>query len=189
VKIPQLTVGAAALSKALRSLKAAKPSVGQAIFREEDGRLVIELGGTAVTVPATGEWLGRVHLNGKWLLSAVSSIPKTGKLALSHSDGRLRIGTITVTATWQDIAPATTIVMPVNPSLTDFLCLPLAFSAAEIESCGLTALVADAQVQRRRLEDRAAHVLEDFGVRPSEVSELMETGLRRLIPPAWRRPA
>lgn len=185
-QVPRLTVKARSLRAALRTLAKSSPVVSLAVVREEDGELVIEIGGTRVGVKARGTWLGRVRLNGEWMLNVWRYVPATGDLDVAYEGGFLKIGVIAVRAGWQDIAPETDIELPVNPTLRDLLCIPLAFTEAEIASCGLAPVVEGALARRRRLEDQVWNHLDALGVVREDVQDLVETALRRNVPEAWR---
>jgi hypothetical protein len=184
--IPRLITDAAAFRKGIKTLSAVVKKPGDAVIRFADGLLVVEVSGTEAELKAEGEWPGRARVNGTWLLGAWRTLPESGPLALGYDDFLLSIGAIRVKAIWQDIAPATFIELPVNATPTDLLCAWVAFSEAEITSCGLAARIESALEARRRAEMRALDALECMGVRAEDIEEIVDRGLRRVMPEAWR---
>ena len=184
--IPRLVTDAATFRQAIKTLSQVVTKPGEAVLRFAGGVLVIEISGTQADVPAEGEWPGRARVNGAWLLNAWRTLPAKGPLALGFEDLLLSIGAIRVKAIWQDLAPSTSIELPVNATPTDLLRAWLAFSEAEIASCGLTPRVEAALAARRRAEMRALDALESMGVRIEDVEEIVDRGLRRGMPEGWR---
>ena len=68
---PSVEVEAKELRAALHTL-ASFSGKGEAVLRHEDGELIIELGGSSVSVPASGGWQGRARLAGESRCAKVS---------------------------------------------------------------------------------------------------------------------
>lgn len=183
--IPRLVTDAAAFRQAIQTLSRVVKKPGEVVLRHAGGVLVIEVSGTRAELDAEGEWPGRARVDGTWLLGAWRALPEKGPLALGFDDMRLSIGAIRVKAIWQDLAPSTSIELPVNATPADLLRAWLAFSESEIASCGLTPRVESALAARRRAEVRALDALESMGVRIEDIEEIVDRGLRRGMPEGW----
>ena len=182
-----LDVSRAALAEGLATLAGLTHAPGAEAVLSHDGlHLLIELAGTSFTVLARGTWPGRARVAGSLLRGLARALPPGDTLRLRLEDGRLRLGSMSVPAQRQDLAPRTTIALPMDPALAVRLAVALAFTEAEIATAGLTDLVADAREEAGPLMASAVDALAPLGVTRADMEDFVTAVVRRQMPSSWR---
>ncbi len=184
---PILEVAKHELDNAWRRLvvlvRGVRKPMGEAMLSYWDGKLEISCSGIAVSVPARGTWPGQARVPGQFIVG-LAKVPPAGDPVTFRVEGdRLSISTLSVVCTWQQPA-ARTIHVPVNPSLTWLLSLPLHYTGDEIGKAALAGDIQTAQARGGRLIARALTALKPFGVLRDDLAQLVFKSIERQHPKA-----
>jgi hypothetical protein len=169
-----LSIPRSSLSEALTMLTktAAQRRGEEAILTFDGTALLIELGGGAVTVPATGECSLQLRVPGIMLLNLSRVMPEDDPVPLVLEDRtHLVIASIRLTCQAQPVG-SKVVDLPVNAEKDDILQALSDFTPLQIEQSGLTKVHARA-VALQRITD-AARLLMPLGITEQDLLDLVE---------------
>lgn len=183
----RLTVNRAELLEGLKQLSklVKKKSVGQGTLTYDQGSLIIELGGISIEAAAEGEFPGLVRISGALLLKLAGILPEDDSVVFQTEGDRLSIGSFSLPIQIEEAQrPAGTeknhIPQVIEAPLYFLLGLEYKYSDAAIVRSGYWEKVNQARGEKERLIQAVAHKLAPLGVTKTDVSEMVETALRRI---------
>jgi hypothetical protein len=149
----------------------------KALFSFDGDYLQVEAFDRSFLAHAAGVWPGVASV-GATLLLALARVPPAGDgLHLRYSDGRMRLGAMTIDCRWQPVTNAL-LDLPSSPDWIEALSLKYRASRSRIWAAKLDKDVAAAEKKLARLVSRVEKSLAPFGVTSGEIAALIE---RRLI--------
>lgn len=145
---------------------------GDALLSYRDGELKLRVGGAECVIPAEGRWQGEARVSYSWL-KAIGKVPPPGDpIVILVSGGRIRIGSSSITCSWQ--APSkSTIDVPLNMGLVERLRLGMTHSEEDLKRSGLASTVTDARNELDKLITKAQAQLAPFGVTATDLRLLV----------------
>lgn len=145
---------------------------GDAVLSFREGVLKLRIGGAECAIPAAGRWQGEACVSYAWL-KAIGKVPPPGDpLVILVSGGRMRIGSSSMTCSWQ--APnATAIDVTLNMGLVERLRLGITHSEEDLKRSGLVPMVADARNELDKVIAKAQMHLAPFGVTTADLRLLV----------------
>ncbi|MFZ0928388.1 MAG: hypothetical protein WAN11_07295 [Syntrophobacteraceae bacterium] len=159
---------------------AKKKQVGDAALSMEDGDLVISFVGISTGAPATGNWSGEVRVPGR-LIWGIAMVPPEGDpIRLEVRDGRLHIGTLSVSCLAQKTQKSA--VNPLmDPELVKMLRLRLIYPLDRLDKAGLTRALVQAEEKARKIVGHAAKILAPLNISESDLMRMVKEHLRKGI--------
>lgn len=158
--------------KMLRSL--GKPRKGaEAVISFVDGCVNIRLDSGATGCPAEGEWVGEVRVPALFIISLISVPPGSDPVVIRFADGRLHVGGSSILGEWQS-PPSAAVWLPANACLGEILSLQNKYSEDDITRSGLDEVVESATEEAEKKILIASAALEQLGVEPYDVREMVE---------------
>lgn len=175
-----LTVDRQEFRKTLNSLGRIVPKrlVGHAALSFEDGIFQIELPGGGTGLPAQGEWHGIVRISGDVLLNLARALPDTDRVSISAQEGKLTIGTLSISCVMDDDGPPS-IQVPLNASLSEVVHIQLTHDNEEIRRSGLTPVIEKAMENVYRLIGQAAVTLAPLEVAEDDIRQLVVASIKK----------
>jgi hypothetical protein len=154
----------------------------QSVLGFGEGMLSIEAGGMAVKVPATGVWPGEARADTAFLLGLSRGLPRSQRLRLSVENGRLTVHgasgpKFSSGCIWQPTAPSS-IQLPINATLVDFLRVGLEYSKEDIAAAGVEHEVDEARRRATTLVDRAAETLAPLNISKAALAQFVRAQIR-----------
>ena len=145
-----------------------------------DGYAVISALERGFVARATGLWPGIAQTSAAvWI--ALGKLPPTGdEIHICYSDGRLKIGNITMHATWLPVS-ATLLAAPAAPDWVSALSLKYRVPPPEAVALGYTGQIAEAERKLSLLLARTAKSLSALGI----TEEDLHTLVRRRLMERW----
>jgi len=165
-----------ALKRARKFLKP-KDASG-AVFSFDQGSLQVQMVGMTFAAAAEGVWPGQARVSTASMRIFLSGIPGADRIEVRIQADRLCISTLSVPCTWDPI-PTQTIRLPLDPNLVMILQLPLAYSLEHIAASGLEKMLEGAERKRDELVQKAAELLRELAVEPSDVLSVVEACIVR----------
>ena len=176
----QVTVKRTEFAKALRNVGRAAKEVRKAtaVITFDKKELVIDLSGNVVQVAASGDWPSELRLPGMHLERLAKSLPEDDPLPLKVEGERLFVASFSIPCEWRLYSRAASTpareLIPANPDMFDLLMMASRCSKEEIDTAGVSALVAAAQSKLDNLCTKAASFLGSYGVSPLHLRRLCE---------------
>jgi hypothetical protein len=172
---PCLLVPKVEFADALRTLqRTGSPKTRvQAILSMAGDDLLLECGGGAVRITATGRWSGTIRVDGNTLLRLDGHLPQEDTIELALEDTHLRIGSLRLPCVWDGEA-APDIRLPVNPTLRHIVTLGMRHSAEELERAGLLLTVRAGEARANALIERGARTLAPLGITEEVIRSWIE---------------
>lgn len=148
-----------------------------------DGLLEIALRGASVRIDAEGHWHGTAHVAVQPLATLTRIPPKYERLEILYEAGRVKIGTMRLTAEWQDIGPPQ-LDLPLDASILDYLALKVHRTPAEITASGLDTQLDRFEEEADKILARAKKALSPLKVTRQELWRMLWEKLRSRPDPA-----
>jgi len=165
-----------ALKKARKFLKPKDRS--EAVFSFDQGSLRVQMVGMTFTATAEGVWPGQARVPIASMGIFLSGIPGADWIEVRIHGDRLGISTLSVPCAWDPI-PTQAIQLPLDPSLLMILQLSLAHSREHIAASGLEKVLEGAEKRRDELVEKAAELLRDLAVSPSDLLDMVDGCIAR----------
>ena len=158
--------------------KIARPKKTEQVLLSFDGELLhMDMSRARVKVPAHGSWAGQVRVAVLFLVSIVKFPPSGDPIILRVEDGRLLVGTTSYPCEWQATAKSL-IQLPIDVNTPLLLALKLRYTADQIRTSGLKAVVDEAEEKCNRNVNTAMKALAKYGIKPADLRALIDKALR-----------
>lgn len=148
----------------------------RACFSFDGSFLSVDTLDYAFAARATGVWPGTASCAAS-TVAALAGVPPTGaEVAFAYEDGRLRIGTLTVAATWAPVSGAL-LALPSAPDWVEALSLKYRVHRSRLLHSGRLREVEAAEAKLTATISKAAKALAPLGVAEADIRQLVENVL------------
>ena len=137
----------------------------------------VDFQGAQYGAKAVGEWKGSARLS-LAMFEAIVNTHHGDTLEVEYRDGKLKLGSMSVAARWQDIA-GELLELNVDTSDQDFLAICLSVPESRVVASGLGRRFEDAKQRLARRIDEAAERLKPFGDYRDSIEALVVSALRK----------
>ncbi len=165
----------ATLRKVLPHLRRRK--LLEAVLSFDGEHLLVEFQGAQYGARASGEWKGTVRVS-LAMLEAIARSYESEPLAFEYRDGKLRIGSTSVAARWQDL-PAKFLELSIDSPEGDLLAICMAAPEARVIASGLGPRFEDAKRRLGQRLDAVATALAPYGDFREPIEKLVHEELER----------
>ncbi len=151
-----------------------------AVLSMEGNDLFISLVGLSTGAPASGNWSGEIRVPLRMLWGIVMEPPADDPIRVEIRDGRLHIGTLSVSCEVQE-SRESKIDLPLGSEFLKMLRLRYAYPLERLHQAGLTGDLAIAQEKARKIIARAAKILAPLNITESDLAQFVQDRLRKGI--------
>jgi hypothetical protein len=154
--------------------------LGPVLMVFEGGFLSFESGDRTAVMRAEGEWHGRATFRPEILRAIAAVPPSMNPIPIAYAENRLLIGGMTIKCQWK-LAGDSFIKELVHPSLMDLIVMERVIHRSELGSSDRGKKIRAAVRLLDRRISKASECLIDFGVKESEIRELVESKVQLLL--------
>ena len=176
---PHLVVEVKALFATLRKVfpKLRRRKTLEVILSFDGEQFNVDFQGAQYGAKAAGEWKGTARLS-LAMFEAIVNTHQGDTLTVEYRDGKLTLGSMSVTARWQDIS-GQLLELNIDTSDEDFLAICLSVPESRVVASGLGPRFEAAKRQLAKRIDEAAERLKPFGDYRDPIESLVVTALRK----------
>ena len=155
-----------------------KGKKGQLRFEHDGFELIVSGPGASHCIDATGIWQGSVRTDAGMMNALARRLPVEDPLTLRANDGRLIVGSLSVSAELLDIAPAA-VDLPIGADAVAVLSAVEKYGEVRVRGVTGAATIESARRELGRQLDIAVRALAPYGVTQVDLERLTDATIRR----------